>query len=68
MVSLNEMYGACCLQVFVNSTGKFNSVVVETLKMVLCSFRDGVPLIKKVNISNKIVYQCALFEPGFDPW
>jgi hypothetical protein len=29
---------------FVNSTGKFNSIVVKTLKPVFCSSRDGVPL------------------------
>jgi hypothetical protein len=28
----------------VNSTGKVNSVVVKTLKPVLCSSRDGAPL------------------------
>jgi hypothetical protein len=52
MVSLNLMYGARRLQDFVNSTGKFNSVVVKMLKLVLCPFRDVVPLIKKVNISD----------------
>jgi hypothetical protein len=51
---------------FVNSSGKFNSVVVKMLKLVLCSFHDDVPLIYKVNISDKIVYQCASYEPGFD--
>jgi hypothetical protein len=61
------MYGARRLQDFVNSTGKFNSVVVKMLKLVLCPFRDVVPLIKKVNISDKVVYQCASFEPGFGP-
>jgi hypothetical protein len=28
----------------VNSTGKFNSIIVKTLKPVLCFSHDGVPL------------------------
>jgi hypothetical protein len=32
------------LQDFVNSASKFNSIVVKTLKTVLCSSRDSVPL------------------------
>jgi hypothetical protein len=32
------------LQNFVNPTGKFNPTVVKTLKSVLDSSRDGVPL------------------------
>jgi hypothetical protein len=31
------------LQDFFNSTGKFNSIVVKTLKQVLCFSHDGVP-------------------------
>ncbi len=38
------MYGDRHLQNFVNSTGKFNSIVVKALKSVFCSSRDGVPL------------------------
>jgi hypothetical protein len=30
------LYGGRRLQDFVNSTGKFNSIVVKTLKPVLC--------------------------------
>ncbi len=52
MVSLNKMYGGRRLQNSVNSTGKFNSVVVKTLKPVLCSSRDGVPLkFKKADLA-----------------
>jgi hypothetical protein len=32
------------LQDFVNSTTKFNSILVKTLKPVLCFSHDGVPL------------------------
>ncbi len=32
------------MQDFVNSTGKFNSIVVKMLKPVLCFFHDGVTL------------------------
>ncbi len=46
------MYGGRRLRNFVNSTGKFNPTVVKTLKSVLCSSRDGVPLkIKKENLA-----------------
>jgi hypothetical protein len=38
------LYGGRCLQDFVNSTGKFNSIVVKTLKPVLCFFHDVAPL------------------------
>jgi hypothetical protein len=38
------LYGGRRLQDFVNSTGKFNSLVVKTLKLVLCVSHDGVPL------------------------
>jgi hypothetical protein len=38
------MNGVRRLQNFVNSTGKLNSIVVKTLKLVLCSSRDGVLL------------------------
>jgi hypothetical protein len=44
MVSLNLMNGGRRLQNFVKSTSKFNSMVVKTLKPVLCSSRDDVPL------------------------
>jgi hypothetical protein len=46
------MYEVRRLQNFVNSTGKFNSIVVKTLKPILCSSRDGVPLkFKKANLA-----------------
>ncbi len=61
------MYGARRLQNFVNSTGKFNSIVVKTLKPVLCSSRDGVPLKLKSKLGDNIVHQYGSFEPGFDP-
>jgi hypothetical protein len=52
----------------VNSASKFNSIVVKTLKPVLCSSRDSVPLkFKKQTFGDNIVYQCGSFEPGFDP-
>jgi hypothetical protein len=68
MVSLNQMYGPRRLQNFVNSTSKFNSIVVMTLKPILCSSRDGVPLKFKKQTwrqySSSIRIVC---EPGFDP-
>ncbi len=41
---LRSLYGDYCLQDFVNSTGKFNSMVVKTLNPVLCFSYDDVPL------------------------
>ncbi len=35
---------------FVNLTGRFNSFIVKIPKLVLCSFRDGVPFIKIKNL------------------
>jgi hypothetical protein len=35
---------SCSLQDFVNSAGKFNSIVVKMLKTDLCSSHNGVPL------------------------
>jgi hypothetical protein len=55
------------LQDIVNSASKFNSIVVKTLKSVLCSSRDSIPLNSKSKLGDNIVYQCGSFEPGFDP-
>jgi hypothetical protein len=42
---MRSLYGGLRLQDFVSSTSKFNSIVVKTLKPVLCFFsHDGVPL------------------------
>jgi hypothetical protein len=41
---LRSLYGGRPLQDFVNSAIKFNSIVVKTLKPVLCSSCDSVPL------------------------
>ncbi len=41
---LRSFYGGRRLQDIVNSASKFNSIVVKTLKPVLCSSRDSVPL------------------------
>ncbi len=52
----------------VNSTGKFNSVAVKTLKPIFYFSRRNVPLINKnINKGDKIVYQCGSFEPTLDP-
>jgi hypothetical protein len=61
------MYGARRLHNIVNSTGKFNSIVVRTLKPVFTFSRRSVPLIKKINKGDKIVYQFGSFEPTLDP-
>ncbi len=50
----------------VNSTGKFNSIIVKTLKPVFHFSRRGVPLIKKKNKGDKTVYQYGSFEPTPD--
>jgi hypothetical protein len=55
---LISLYRARRLQNFVNSTSKFNSIVVKTLKPVLCHSRDGVPLnldIKKTFPVRKLI-------------
>ncbi len=49
------------MQNFVNSTGKFNPTVVKTLKSVLCSSHDGVPLKFKSKIGDNLFYQYGLF-------
>ncbi len=41
---LRSLYRGRRLQDFANSASKFNSIVVKTLKPVLCSSHDGVPL------------------------
>jgi hypothetical protein len=51
-----------------HSNGKFNSVFVKMLNLVFYFSRTGVPLIKKINKDNKIVYQCGSFEPTLDPF
>jgi hypothetical protein len=51
----------------VNSAGKFNLIVDKTLKPVLCSSRDGVPLKFKKQLGDTLVYQCGLFEPDSTP-
>jgi hypothetical protein len=61
------MHAARRLHKIVNSTGKFNSIVVKTLKPVFTFSRRSVPLIKKITKSDKIVYQCGSFEPTLDP-
>ncbi len=47
---LRSLYGGHRLQGFVNSSGKFNSIVVKTLKPVLCFSHDGVSLKLKKNL------------------
>jgi hypothetical protein len=44
MVYFKKTYGGRRWQNFMNSTGKFSSIVVKMLKPVLCSCRGGVPL------------------------
>ncbi len=54
----------------VNSTSKFNSIIVKTLKPEIYLSRRGVPLIQKINNGNKTVHQTdqdGSFEPIFDP-
>ena len=51
----------------VNSTSKFNSIIVKTLKPVFHFSRRGVPLIKKNEQDDKTVYQYGSFEPTLDP-
>ncbi len=48
------MYAARRLQDFVNSTCKFNSIVVKMPKLVLCFSRDGVSL--KIKTEAKQLY------------
>ncbi len=47
------------MQDFVNSIGKFNSIVVKALKPVLCFSHDGVPLTKNLNKNLKTT--CRFF-------
>jgi hypothetical protein len=61
------MYGDRRLHKIVNSTGKFNSVVVKMLKPVFTFSRSSVTLLKKINKGGKIVYQCESFKPILDP-
>jgi hypothetical protein len=42
--SWNSLSRVLRLQTTMSSTNKFNSMVAKTLKLVLCSSRDGVPL------------------------
>jgi hypothetical protein len=51
----------------VNSTGKFNSIIVKTLKPVFYFSRRGAPEIKEKNKSDKTVIQYGSFEPTLDP-
>jgi hypothetical protein len=51
----------------VNSASKFNSIVVKTLKPVLCSSRDSVPLKFKKQTWRQYSSSIGSFEPGFDP-
>jgi hypothetical protein len=44
VVPLNQMYRGRLLKDFVNLTNTFNSIVVKTLKQVLCSCCDDDPL------------------------
>jgi hypothetical protein len=69
MVSLNHIiYGDGRLRDFVNSTSKFSSIVVKTMKLVLCSPLDGIALnLKKNNLSRNIAYQHGFFQPTLDP-
>ncbi len=64
---LRSLHGGCRLQDFVNSTGKFNSIVVKSLKLVLCFSHDGVPLIFKKKLADTIAEQYGFFQPGFNP-
>jgi hypothetical protein len=56
---LRSWYRGRRLQGFVNSASKFNSILVKTLKPVLCSFHDGVPLNSKRKLGDTIVHQCG---------
>jgi hypothetical protein len=50
----------------VNSTEKFNYVIVKVLKPILSSSHDGVPLtFKKKTWRLLIAHQYGSFEPGF---
>jgi hypothetical protein len=56
------------LQDFVNSTGKFNSIVVKMLKPVLCFSHDGVPLkLKKKNLPALKLNITDFFSPVSTP-
>jgi hypothetical protein len=58
---------AVVLQDFVNLTGKFNSIVVNTMKPLLCFFPDVLPLKHyKKNISSNTAYLYLSFESNFD--
>jgi hypothetical protein len=55
------------LQDFVNSTGKFNSIVVKTLKPVLCFSHDGVPLKFKTKTCRHYSLTVRIFSAWFRP-
>jgi hypothetical protein len=57
-------------QDFVNSTGKFNSIVVtKILETDFCFFCHGVPLKLKLkaNLSSNSIDHFLSFEPALDP-
>jgi hypothetical protein len=45
---------------------QLNSTVFKTLKLVLYSPNDGIPLNLKINLSGNIAYQHGFFEPTLD--
>jgi hypothetical protein len=50
----------------VNLAGKFNSIVVKILKLVLGSSHNDVPLKYENNTNSHTTYLSLPFEPSFD--
>ncbi len=66
-IFLRSFYGARHLQDFVNSTSKFNSIVVKTLKSVLCFSHDGGHLKFKKKTCRHYSLTVQIFSAWFQP-